>query len=143
MTEKIRIILIMLLLAFNSICDWKYREISIVVTLSGIIFSGLMVIFMPAYTIGEVLGGIGIGIFLMICSLITKGQIGIGDGIICCFTGLCGGFSDTLGMLLAGLFFSAAVSVVLLVTKKAERKTKIPFVPFLFAGYCFVQWMKI
>lgn len=143
MTEKIRIILIMFLLAFNSICDWKYREISVVVTLSGIIFSGLMVIFMPAYTIGEVLGGIGIGIFLMICSLITRGQIGMGDGIICCFTGLCGGFFDTLGMLLAGLFFSAAVSAVLLITKKAGRKTKIPFVPFLFAGYCFVQLMKI
>lgn len=133
----------MLLLAFNSICDWRYREISVVMTLLGIIFSGFLFIFMPSYTIWEVLGGIGIGIFLIVCSLVTKGQIGIGDGIICCFTGLCGGFFDTLGMLLTGLFFSAAVSAVLLITKKAGRKTKIPFVPFLFVGYCFVQLMKI
>lgn len=140
---KMRVVIMILVLVLNSVHDWKYRKISISVTVSGIIFSVFLLVFVPAYTWQEVLGGIGIGIFFIFCSCITRGQIGIGDGIICCFAGLCSGFSDTMGMVFIGLFLSGIVSAGLLITKKAGKNTKIPLVPFFLAGYFCMKVMKI
>lgn len=137
--ENFRTIMVAAVLLWNSIYDWKYRKISVPVTLAGIIIAVFFLILAPSYTMIEILGGIGIGIFLIICSLLTKGQIGIGDGIICCFIGISCGFFENLSMLFIGLILSAVISFLLLISKRAEKKTEIPLIPFLFAGYCCVQ----
>lgn len=141
--EMFRIFLAACILLWNSIYDWRYRKIFIPITLSGIVIAIVFLIISPTGTFFGTLGGVCIGIFLVVCSFITKGQIGTGDGIICCFTGLCLGFFENMGMVFIGLCLSALVSVFLLISKKAGRKTEIPLVPFLFAGFCCIQIMKI
>lgn len=142
---NIRTIIVAVILLWNGIYDWKYRKISILVTFIGIIAVLLSLIAAPeeCCTIAEMLGGVSIGIFLIICSFITRGQIGIGDGIICCFIGISCGFFENLNILFISLLLSAIVSFILLIKKRVERKTEIPLIPFLFIGYCCVQVFKL
>lgn len=81
------------------------------------------------------LGGMSLGLILLCISFITKGQIGVGDGLIVCITGLCLGFSENAMLLVISLFGSAIFSIALLSFRLAGRKKAIPFVPFLLFGY--------
>jgi len=81
------------------------------------------------------LGGISIGLILLGISFITRGQIGMGDGLIVCITGMSLGFTKNAMLLGFGLFGSAIFSMILLSFKLANRKKTIPFVPFLLCGY--------
>ena len=83
----------------------------------------------------ECIGGILIGGAFLGISKVTRGQIGIGDGLILCVTGLGLGIAKGMEMLLYGLLLAALFSAILLVRKVANRKMTIPFIPFLFVGY--------
>lgn len=76
-----------------------------------------------------------IGILMLLVSLITKGQIGTGDGIIFCITGLGLGFWNNLWLLMLSLFMAGIFSGILWMLKRVGRKSEIPFVPFILISY--------
>lgn len=135
--------IIVAVLLWNSIYDLKYKKISMPVTGIGIFIAVIVLILSSKYTWINAISGMSTGFFIIICSFLSRGQIGIGDGIICCFTGIGCGFFENLSILFLALFLSAIVSIILLIREKVGKKTKIPFVPFLFIGYCCVQILKI
>jgi leader peptidase (prepilin peptidase)/N-methyltransferase len=71
-------------------------------------------------------------------SRITGGKIGMGDGLLLCVTGLGLGFWGNMELFAYALFAAAAVSVILLILRLADRKKSIPFVPFLLLSYLFL-----
>lgn len=84
---------------------------------------------LPARGFGLLLGAV----FYLI-SIVTAEAVGKGDSVM---IGICGaaiGFSATCMVLCVGLLFSSVVSLFLLCIKKAGRKTRIPFYPFLAIG---------
>ena len=89
--------------------------------------------------IGFVFGG---GVLLM-CRLLMRGSLGMGDVKLMAVTGLVCGFHKTFNILFYGLFFSFLCGVVLLLTKKADRNSQIPMAPFLFCGYLFANLIAI
>lgn len=82
-----------------------------------------------------VLAGIGIGAGILLLAKKMPRQLGEGDGWMVLVLGVCEGGWACMESLLAGMLFAAAVSVVLLLTRRGSFKTTLPFVPFLFAGY--------
>lgn len=85
--------------------------------------------------VGARLCGAGIGLALMVLSAVTRGQIGRGDGILFCMTGLASGFSANLLMLLYAVLGAGLFSAVMLAAGKVGRKDRLPFVPFAAVGY--------
>ena len=93
-------------------------------------------------TPGEVLSGfllwlscLAPGCLLLILSAAAEGSAGAGDGI--CFL-VVGAFTDarTAWILLAASLFLASVSgIVLMCLKKADRKTRLPFLAFVGAAW--------
>lgn len=79
--------------------------------------------------------GITVGIFIVVLSVLTRGGIGIGDGIIFMICGLLFGLYENSILLFLSLVFSAVASGVLIITKHVGRKYTLPFAPFVFAGY--------
>lgn len=134
---------IAIVLLWNSIYDWKYKKISLPVTGIGLLVTIAILIFSSQYTWKNAISGMSVGIFIIICSFLTRGQIGIGDGIISCFIGTGCGFFENLNILFCAFTLAAIVSAVLLIRKKVKKKTRIPFVPFLFIGYCCIQVFQL
>lgn len=129
------LILMGIWLLICSFQDIKRKEVHIVLLTIGLIMGliGSLVCVEISYqnrALGLLLGGL-----LLSLSLITKGQIGYADGIIVGIIGTTLGFYTSSGILLMALFISAIVSLIIIVFKKAKRKTTIPFVPFLLIGY--------
>lgn len=71
------------------------------------------------------------GIFLLFLSFVTKQAVGFGDGLLMCAVGPILGFRLMMSGVMLGFFLSSLAAIFLLIFKKADKKTKMPFVPFL------------
>ena len=131
-------IFIGVLLVVGSICDVKSYSLPVwflIVGLLGGIAGGLYQLLATDGTRWDLLWGILPGCLSIGLSCVTREQIGYGDGILLLAVGGCLGAEQTLKVWMAGLLVSFAVSVILLSTHKADRNTRIPFVPCLLVGY--------
>ena len=79
--------------------------------------------------------GILPGLLVLLISRFTKESIGMGDGVILMCYGLCAGFIGSLGVWILALFFSSLFSIVCLIFRKLQRKSEIPFTPFMFLAF--------
>lgn len=121
-------------LAMSSWLDIRRREISLLLTM---VYAGCGIIYsiLQGRKIQDVLIPAGIGILFLAAGLISRGAIGAGD---CWILLALGALLDTetyIRMLCIGFFLAAFWSGILLVIRRKSRKTEIPLVPFLLAGY--------
>jgi prepilin signal peptidase PulO-like enzyme (type II secretory pathway) len=83
-------------------------------------------------------GGAGFGLFLLVAVLgrvLTKtSALGAGDIKLAGLLGLMFGFPAVIRCLLLGVICGGLISGGLLLTRRLERKTMIPYAPFLVAG---------
>ena len=124
----------LIFLLFSSFLDIRKREISIPVTLmfglAGVAYSIKIGRKMTDYLIPA-----AIGIFILACSILTRGQVGMGDGWLLMALGCMMRMESYIQMACIGMLLAAACSGVLLLVFRKSRKTEIPLVPFLLLGY--------
>ena len=130
----------LLFLLFSSFLDIRKREISIPVTLlfglAGVVYSVRI-----GRTMTDYLIPLGIGILILGGSVLTRGQVGMGDGWMLLALGCMLRMECYIQMACIGMLLAAAYSGVLMLVFRKNRKTEIPLVPFLLLGY--VGWMII
>ena len=85
---------------------------------------------------------IAVGVFLIIVSKCTGGEIGEGDGYVLAGVGICLGMRELLCVVLYSLIICGVFSGMLLLTKRAKREMRIPLIPFILAGY-FVKLVQV
>lgn len=91
--------------------------------------------------IAELIAGLVPGIVVLVLAFATRESIGTGDGLVVCLLGLFGGWQQCVGVFGMALVLSAVLAIILLVCRKAGRKTELPFLPGLFGGYLlFFLW---
>lgn len=121
-------------LAVNGWTDWKKREISLVLTgIYGV--EGLILSIISERELWDFLIPLGFGSLFLLMGLLSDGALGMGDGWVLLSLGLMLNTADYIKMLWGGLFLTAVVSVTLLIIFKKNKKTELPFVPFLFWAY--------
>ena len=112
-----------------------------------IIIGGILISFCIPFcnmnSIPDRVGGVAVGIFAVLTSLVTKGKIGMGDGLLLCATGLGLGFWGNLELFAIALLMAAVTSIILLMFRLADRKKSIPFVPFLLLSYVFLMMAEL
>lgn len=74
------------------------------------------------------------GAIFIIFSFVSKESIGMGDGIVILALGTLLGMEKTFKLLFFASCFASLFSVVLILLKKADRKSRIPFIPFILMG---------
>lgn len=74
------------------------------------------------------------GVLFLLLALATQ-KVGYADGAVLLAIGLVLGFDHCAERLLLSLCISACLSVVLLLLKKVNGQTKLPFLPFLWVGF--------
>lgn len=82
------------------------------------------------------------GVVLLILAVCSREKIGIGDGLVLCALGIGYSLKDIVGILGVSFFITAIWAIALLILKRANRKTELPFLPCLFIGYLLVNWIK-
>jgi leader peptidase (prepilin peptidase)/N-methyltransferase len=79
--------------------------------------------------------GLVFGLAMFGVSLISKGQIGKGDALVLCVTGIGLGFWDNMAFFLISLICACVFIVVRAPFKGLSRKDTLPLVPFLLVGF--------
>lgn len=115
--------------------DWKTKLLSNKVLCVMAAGGALLCPFNSMATLSGVLAGmVGIGGGLALLSRISDGQVGMGDAKLFACISLYLGFGGTLIVLIYAMIFAALAGLTLLLFKRADRRTPIPFVPFVLAG---------
>lgn len=83
----------------------------------------------------EGLISMGIGALAAVISVLTRGEVGFGDGLLILAMGSVLKSGELLGILFAALLLCGIYSGLQLLVFKKKRDTEIPFAPFLLAGY--------
>lgn len=125
-------------LGVHSIEDIRQKKITVMITLFSGIIGIILHLFFQDQSIYEMLAGVLAGVFILILSRLTKGRIGMGDGLIFMLTGLYLGFMDNLILMCISFSLAGLWGIFLIFIKNSSKSEKIPFVPFLFIGYCFM-----
>lgn len=79
------------------------------------------------------------GIILIFLSFITRENIGYGDGVSVMIIGSILGIRSCVLVICVSLVMISVVGVGLMLLKHASRKTRLPYIPFLFAAQSLVM----
>lgn len=83
----------------------------------------------------------GFGFLLIVC-LISRQAIGFGDVKLFGLIGITIGLQGTYMTLFIALVFSLIYGIVKIIKKQGNRKSQIPFGPFVFLGYLVVTFLS-
>ncbi len=83
----------------------------------------------------SVLLGLVVAGSFMLLSYVSRGQIGMGDGLILGVVAMGITFWQLLALLFLAFSISGIYGIFLVLVRKKTRKYKIPFVPFVLVGY--------
>lgn len=101
------------------------------------IFSLLPFTPLPLYAL---LGGAaGFGVFLLL-AIIGRGALGMGDVKLAGVIGLMIGYPSVFWALVIGALVGAGAALILLLSRKATRKTAIAYAPYLAIGAFVILW---
>lgn len=127
-------ILVLLFLGVNAILDFKYKKIPWALSICFIVIGIGSVLTSSPINWWQFLGAV-VGIGMILISVCTKQAIGLGDGLVLLVVGIFIGLWKTLMILFLAGILVAVVGIVLMVQKKGNLKTSLPFIPFLLAAY--------
>lgn len=121
-------------LLINGWTDIKKRQISLLSV--GIYASaGAICSVAEGREIRDFMVPVGISLIFLALGVLTRGQLGLGDGWLLFALSFMLETEEYLKMILGGMVLAAVISGILLIFFRKNRKTEIPLVPFLFLGY--------
>lgn len=130
-------IAILILLVIMSIEDWKEMKIrnSYILLLWGFCLVGCFLCWKQGvFFFDRTCIGISAGFLFLGISILSKEQVGIGDGMVITALGFC--FSESVWFILSvAVFVLFIVSLYLCLIKKKEKTCKVPFIPAITFGY--------
>lgn len=128
-------------LLLMSVRDIKYRELPIAMLGAGFIFVPIFILTDNDGGLLSYIYGAIPGIVFLIVSILSRGQMGPADAFVLICMGLCIGIGPVIGVISSSLILIALVSMILLVMGKLNRKSTLPYVPFILTGYLFCFFM--
>ena len=133
-------VLMVVLLVFSAVFDLKYMILPDFSTIILIALSFFGVMFDEANIVPYLLSALAASGFLLILNFFTKGRgMGMGDVKLAIFMGLFLGYPKTIVAFYVAFIVGAIFGLILMIFKKANKKSQVPFGPFMIFGF-FVAW---
>lgn len=134
MDESILVkIIVTILLSICCFFDVRKKQVPLIpIIIVGIIGMGYLIVREDRLSY---IGGAIVGFLCIALGKLTKEALGYGDGYLLLAIGLMIGGRNNSILLVGSLFLSAFFAIGILIFKKGNRKSKIPFVPFLLATW--------
>ena len=127
--------LVITMLAIETISDIRKHTVSGIRIIAFMVVGILLNCIMRYQSVWSVVGGIVVGITLFGYSLITKGGIGFGDGLVFICLGIYLGLSQNLRLLFFSLLSAAFFGGIYALIRKKSIKSQIPFMPCILGTY--------
>lgn len=137
---RVFIVVIGILLFAAGIVDMKRKQISRGMILLLMLVCCAVIPFKKDFNIIDAAGGLTIGLCAIGVSLATREQIGKGDGLVIAAVGLALGAHKCILVVCIASFAMCVAAIIVLLFRKGNRQTRLPFLPAVFAGYllCFI-----
>ncbi|MDD2225101.1 MAG: prepilin peptidase [Candidatus Shapirobacteria bacterium] len=134
--------LIIVFLVFSAVFDLKYMILpdfsTVILIMCGLV---LLVGTRHGAYLQNIIVALGASGFLLILNLITKGNgMGMGDVKLAIFMGLFLGGPKTILAFYVAFIVGAIVGLILMIFKKATKKSQVPFGPFMILGILVAWW---
>ena len=128
-------VIVIAMLAIESISDIKTRTVSLIRLIAFAIL-GITINYCKNYqSIWSVVGGLVVGVVLLGYALLSKGAMGVGDGVVFLCLGIFLGLSGNLRLLFFSLLIAAIASGVYAIVTKNGIKAKVPFIPCVLVAF--------
>lgn len=122
-----------------SATDIINKEVPLDLISISVIIGVIMFFLNPNISVREaIIGFLGLGGVLIMLSRLTRGAFGMGDSLVISVLGLFFGWQMCLIILLYSFVISGLVGLVLMIFKYANRKSTLPFVPFVLIAFLIV-----
>lgn len=142
MTEEILLKAVVLtFLAIGTYFDLRFKKIPFYLILAFITAGVIYVVWVGDYMNFMRYMGVLTGVCFCVISILSRQAVGMGDALMFLVLGWCLGFYQLLLLLFFSFCLSAVCSLILLAMKRVDKKTEIPFLPFLylvFGGMCYL-----
>lgn len=124
------------------VIDYEQRRVlNVMVGPAAVIVVGLSLLPQtPSLQSSLVGGAVGLGLFMLVY-LLSRGHLGMGDVKLAGLIGLMLGYPAVISALVVGIILGAGAAIVLLVSKRATRKSTMAYAPYLALGALFVMWL--
>ena len=132
---KFLMIMIGVVLLAAGIADIRRKQISRGMILVLLLTCLAAIPFKADYHIYDALGGMTIGLCAIGVSVVSREQIGRGDGMVITAIGLILGAYSCMAVVCVASLLMCVVSIAVLVSKKGTKQTRLPFLPAVFVGY--------
>lgn len=135
MIYDVFIVVIGILLFVAGITDIRKKQINrgFLLTLMLVCFAAIP--FKKDFGIFDAVGGFVIGLCAIGISMMSREQIGRGDGFVIAAVGLVLGARRCMAAVFAASFIMCIIAILVLLLKRGNRHTRLPFLPAVFAGY--------
>lgn len=127
-------------LLWNAIHDMKTKEWSDYAMILFLI-GGIGACILRGATIADIARALFPGGFILASSVLLKGQIGLGDGLIICVGGLYLSGQELWNWILLAFGISGVFGVFLICIRKYKSSERIAFIPFLFLAAVLEKWI--
>ena len=118
-----------------AVLDLKYRLIPNVLVLPAMAVVLLAGFAVPFVDLGStVLGSIFGGLLFALAAYLRPGTLGGGDVKLAALIGLLFGFPDAVWALMVGILAGGLVALLLVLTRRGNRASRMPYAPFLCLG---------
>lgn len=128
-------IIVGLWLFIAALKDIKTRQVNVWLVVLAASGGLLLGIFNGWPGFAQSLAGLVVGLVFIGASWLTKGAIGVGDGLLIGGLGAMVGIKALFKILCLGFGFGGVLGALLILFKKCNRKDELPMVPLLFMGY--------
>ncbi|MFG6320520.1 MAG: prepilin peptidase [Lachnospiraceae bacterium] len=135
MIDRVLVVVVGVLLLIAGITDIRKRQISRRLLMLLTLVCIVAVLVRGSFAVMDAAGGMAIGLCVIGISMISREQIGMGDGIVIAVIGLVLGFRRCLAVVSVASLVMCAAAIVVLLFKKGNRRTQLAFLPALFVGY--------
>lgn len=142
MEELVTMTLTMVLLGICAYFDLKEKKIPVLPIFLSICIHIFFFIYQDNFQFISLLAAFLLGAGFCLLSLLSKGALGMGDGLLAAACGVSLGFYKALALFFYGFLFAGLTGFFLLIRKKKSRKEELPLVPFLYlvyGGMCFLE----
>jgi len=129
--------LVLGILLVLSVIDIKKRSITVVGPVI-LVVVGLIFNVISGLDYKDMLLPCMVGVFMIIVSKISRESIGFGDSLLILSLGVALDFETFIQTLLVGMMWVCLYSLMLIIVFKKGKKYRVPFIPFLAAGYIIV-----